>query len=238
MPFSPKSVFSPLPRTKRATSVVLHGDPKGRNMLYTVGRSVIIRDIENSGGADVYTQHSVEATAACYAPSGFYIASGDVSGKIRIWDTTQKEHILKYEYQPIAGAIKDIAWSPDSKRIAVCGEGREKFGHVFLWDSGSSVGEIMGHSKFINSIDYRPSRPFRVATGGEDKKVCWFEGPPFRYKNTFTVSSSPHHGVPLLVARTQFTRELQWEVVLLSNVGRVGKNVEVISRKPIIISLL
>ena len=50
----------------------------------------------------------------------------DVSGKIRIWDTTQKTHILKYEYQPISGKIKDIAWSPDSKRIAVCGEGREK----------------------------------------------------------------------------------------------------------------
>ena len=50
----------------------------------------------------------------------------DVSGKIRIWDTTQKEHILKYEYQPISGAIKDIVWSPDSKRIAVCGDGREK----------------------------------------------------------------------------------------------------------------
>ena len=50
----------------------------------------------------------------------------DVSGKIRIWDTTQMEHILKYEYQPISGRIKDIAWSPDSKRIAVCGEGREK----------------------------------------------------------------------------------------------------------------
>ena len=50
----------------------------------------------------------------------------DTSGKIRIWDTTQKEHILKYEYQPISGKIKDIAWSPDSKRIAICGEGREK----------------------------------------------------------------------------------------------------------------
>lgn len=50
----------------------------------------------------------------------------DNSGKIRIWDTTQAEHILKYEYQPISGVIKDIVWSPDSKRIAVCGEGREK----------------------------------------------------------------------------------------------------------------
>lgn len=49
-----------------------------------------------------------------------------MSGKIRIWDTTQKEHLLKYEYQPFGGKIKDIAWTEDSKRIAVVGEGREK----------------------------------------------------------------------------------------------------------------
>ena len=63
-----------------------------------------------------------------------------------------------------------------------------RYGHVFLWDSGSSVGEISGHSKFINAIDYRPTRPFRVVTAGEDKHVCWFEGPPFRYKNKLSVS--------------------------------------------------
>lgn len=50
----------------------------------------------------------------------------DISGKLRIWDTTQKEHLLKYEYQPFAGKIKDIAWTEDSKRIAAVGEGREK----------------------------------------------------------------------------------------------------------------
>lgn len=54
------------------------------------------------------------------------VVSTDVSGKLRIWDTTQKEHLLKYEYQPFAGKIKDIAWTEDSKRIAVVGEGREK----------------------------------------------------------------------------------------------------------------
>lgn len=102
---------------------------------------------------------------AKYAPSGFYIASGDVSGKLRIWDTTQREHLLKYEYQPFAGKIKDVAWTEDSKRIAVVGEGREKFGAVFLWDSGSSVGEITGHNKVINSVDIRQSRPYRLATG-------------------------------------------------------------------------
>ncbi|KAG8505857.1 WD repeat-containing protein 1 [Galemys pyrenaicus] len=111
----------------------------------------------------------------------------DVSGKLRIWDTTQKEHLLKYEYQPFAGKIKDIAWTEDSKRIAVVGEGREKFGAVFLWDSGSSVGEITGHNKVINSVDIKQSRPYRLATGSDDNCAAFFEGPPFKFKFTIGV---------------------------------------------------
>ena len=57
-----------------------------------------------------------------------------------------------------------------------------RFGHVFMWDAGSSVGEITGHSKFINSIDFKPCRPYRIVTAGEDNAICWFEGPPFKYK--------------------------------------------------------
>lgn len=57
-----------------------------------------------------------------------------------------------------------------------------RFGHVFLWDSGSSVGDIIGHSKAINAIDLKQSRPFRVVTAGEDNLMCWYEGPPFRFK--------------------------------------------------------
>ena len=56
----------------------------------------------------------------------------DVHGKIRIWDTTQKEHILKAEYPCIGGPIKDIDWSPDSQKIVCGGEGKERFGEP-LW---------------------------------------------------------------------------------------------------------
>lgn len=181
MSFEKGRIFATLPRTVRGAPTVLKGDPKGKNFLYTNGTSVIIRDIENPAICDVYTQHAKDATVAVYAPSGFYIASGDVSGKLRIWDTTQAEHILKYEYQPLSGAIKDIAWSPDSKRIVVTGDGREKFGNVFLWDSGSSVGNVTGHSKAINAVDYKPTRPFRICTASEDSDVGFFEGPPFKF---------------------------------------------------------
>lgn len=90
---------------------------------------------------------------AKYSPSGFYIASAgirinknfttfyiyfnffkwnikcylDQSGKVRIWDTVNKEHILKNEFQPITGPIKDLSWSPDNQRMVVVGEGREKY---------------------------------------------------------------------------------------------------------------
>jgi len=50
----------------------------------------------------------------------------DITGKLRIWDTTQKEHVLKNEFQPFGGPIKDLAWSGDNQRIVVVGEGREK----------------------------------------------------------------------------------------------------------------
>uniref|UniRef100_A0A3Q3X3P3 Uncharacterized protein n=1 Tax=Mola mola TaxID=94237 RepID=A0A3Q3X3P3_MOLML len=173
-----------LPQMERGVAKVIGGDPKGKNFLYTNGKCVIIRNIENPAIADIYTEHAHNVTVAKYAPSGFYIASGDVSGKLRIWDTTQKEHLLKYEYTHISGNIKDIAWTEDSKRIAVVGEGREKFGAVFLWDSGSTVGDLSGHSKRINSVDLKQTRPYRLVTGSDDSSASFFEGPPFKFKFT------------------------------------------------------
>lgn len=184
MSFQNRTILATLPRTQRGMPLVLGGDPKGKTFLYTNGNSVIIRDINDPTISDIYTEHSVPTTVAKYSPSGFYIASADQSGKVRIWDTTQKEHILKNEFQPFVGTIKDLSWSPDNQRICVVGEGRERFGHVFMADTGTSVGEIAGHSNLINSCDFRPKRPFRIITGSEDNSVGIYEGPPFKFKTT------------------------------------------------------
>jgi hypothetical protein len=42
----PEYIFATLPRTQRGQPIVLGGDPKGKNFLYTNGNSVIIRNIE------------------------------------------------------------------------------------------------------------------------------------------------------------------------------------------------
>lgn len=64
-----------------------------------------------------------------------------------------------------------------------------RFGSVFLWDSGSSVGSIDGHNKSINAVDYKPTRPFRICTASEDKEVGFFEGPPFKFHHFSKVGS-------------------------------------------------
>lgn len=85
-------IYAALPRTYRGQPIVLGGDPKGKNFLYTNGNSVIIRNIEvglvpkmdcdwifafqNPAISDIYTEHSCTVNVAKYSPSGFYIASG------------------------------------------------------------------------------------------------------------------------------------------------------------------
>lgn len=176
-----KSIFGSLPHVERTTPVHLGGDPKGKNFLYCNGTAVYMRDIANPEVCEIYNQHSFNTTVARYSPSGYYIASADVSGTIRVWDTVNKEHILKSELRPFGGAIKDLCWGPESKRIMACGQGNEKFAHVMMWDTGSSLGQIDGHTKSVNSCALRQSRPYRAVTGGEDFKSNFYQGPPFKF---------------------------------------------------------
>lgn len=176
-----KSTFAGLPHVERTTPVHLGGDPKGKNFLYCNGTAVYIRDIANPEVCEIYNQHQCNTTVARYSPSGFYIASADASGLIRVWDTVNKEHILKSELRPFAGQIKDLCWGPENKRIMACGEGNEKFAHVMMWDSGSSLGQIDAHTKTVNSCALRQSRPYRAVTAGEDFKNNFYQGPPFKF---------------------------------------------------------
>uniref|UniRef100_A0A0K0FLN7 Actin-interacting protein 1 n=1 Tax=Strongyloides venezuelensis TaxID=75913 RepID=A0A0K0FLN7_STRVS len=188
--YTKEKVFASLPRTIRGLPLSLSSSPDGTKFIYCNGNSVFIREVENISDCDIYTEHSTLTTAARYANSGFYIASGDQTGKVRIWDTTQSTHILKAEYPVIGGPIRDIAWNDDSKRIAVVGEGRERFGHVFLFDTGTSNGNLSGQSRAMTSIDFKPSRPYRLVSTSEDNTVAMFEGPPFKFKTLFREHSN------------------------------------------------
>ncbi|GJJ68478.1 hypothetical protein EMPS_00824 [Entomortierella parvispora] len=178
------SIFACAPSATRGQAVHLDTDPKGENLLYTNGKTVFIRNIEKPYISKEYNQHSCNVTVAKFAPSGYYIASGDERGNVRVWDTVGDEQILKLESRAINGRINDLAWDGESKRIIAVGDGREKFGHAFLADTGSSCGELMGHSKVVNTVAIRQTRPFRAVTGGDDNSLVFSNGVPFVYNKT------------------------------------------------------
>lgn len=91
------------------------------------------------------------------------------------------EGITKGEYPIVNGRINDIAWDGDSQRIIAVGDGKQRYGHCFTWDSGNSVGEIYGHTQPINSVSIRQQRPLRAAAAGDDKTLVFYHGAPFKF---------------------------------------------------------
>lgn len=182
MSYTKHSLFPPNPTTARGSSTKLSSSKD--KVVYASGKTVIVRDLKNPGLTTTYRGHIQNATAARISPSGYYCASADTAGNVKVWDVVGEEQIVKGEYRVLSGRINDLAWDGESKRIIAVGDGRDKFGHAFMMDSGSSTGEIIGHSKAINAVAIRHQRPFRAVTAGDDAGIIFHSGVPFKYDKT------------------------------------------------------
>ncbi|EJU02244.1 WD40 repeat-like protein [Dacryopinax primogenitus] len=169
------------PTTERGVSTKLSAT--GSKLVYTNGSTVVIRDLADPAGNSTYAGHIQPATVARFSPSGYYCASGDVAGNVRVWDTVGADRILKNEVKT-GIKINDLEWDGESKRIIAVGDGKSRMGSVFTFDTGNSAGEIMGHSKPINAVSIRHQRPFRAVTASDDAQIAFFEGAPYKYKKS------------------------------------------------------
>ncbi|KIK79322.1 hypothetical protein PAXRUDRAFT_36466 [Paxillus rubicundulus Ve08.2h10] len=186
MSYTRQALYPCNPGTERGRSTKLSAaNVKGSDkIIYANGRSVIVLDLRNPASSTSFTGHAKETTVARFSPSGFYCASADVSGVVKIWDTIKEDQSVASEYKVISGRINDLAWDADSERIIAAGDGKEKFGHAFMRSTGTSTGEITGHSKVINAVSIRPKRPYRAVTAGDDGLINFHQGPPFKYVRT------------------------------------------------------
>ncbi|KAG9234792.1 WD repeat-containing protein-like protein 1 [Amylocarpus encephaloides] len=175
-------ILAASPNTERGRPTQLSTDPKGERIAYASGKSIFLRSLDEPSLSKQYVNHTAQTTVARFSPSGFYIASGDVSGAVKVWDAVEGVN-TKGEYHIISGRINDIAWDGDSQRIIAVGDGRERFGHCITADSGNSVGEISGHSSIINTVSIRQQRPLRAATGADDSSMVFLHGVPFKFNS-------------------------------------------------------
>ncbi|KAH8113894.1 WD40 repeat-like protein [Phellopilus nigrolimitatus] len=181
--FTQTALFPCNPNTDRGVSTKLHIS-KDNKLVYANGKTVIIRDLKNASVAKAYSGHTRNVTVARFSPTGYYCASADITGTVRVWDTVGEDNILKGEYPAISGRINDLAWDGESKRIIAVGDGREAFGKAFMFDTGSSTGEIAGHTKVVNAVSIRHQRPFRAATASDDYTIVFHTGVPFKFEKT------------------------------------------------------
>ncbi|KAI4188341.1 MAG: hypothetical protein LQ348_003943 [Seirophora lacunosa] len=183
MSIRPDAIWAPCPSTTRGQPTHLSCDPKGERLAYANNKSVFLRSIDHPAVSTQYSGHTTGTTVARFSPSGYYVASGDVSGTVRVWDCVG-EGATKGEYHIIGGKINDLAWDGDSARIIAVGDGKEKYGHCITADSGNSVGEISGHSSQINCVSIRQQRPLRAITGSDDTSLVFYHGAPFKFNTS------------------------------------------------------
>lgn len=53
------------------------------------GKSIFLRSIDDPSLSKQYTSHTSGTTVARFSPSGYYVASGDVSGSVMVWDAVE-----------------------------------------------------------------------------------------------------------------------------------------------------
>ncbi|GAA5884092.1 hypothetical protein JCM16303_005912 [Sporobolomyces ruberrimus] len=181
---TPQAVFVPAPTTTRGASTKLYATPDGKSIAYGSGRTAVIRSIDpTSPTSSPPLLFSHPSPITVVKPlSQYYCASGDSTGNVKVWDTTGN-YSIKFESKPLA-KINDISVDGEGKRFIVVGEGRSGWAASFNLDTGSSVGEISGHSKPVNAVAIRPNRPFKAVTGSDDFSTCFLPGVPFKYEST------------------------------------------------------
>ncbi|KAI0206140.1 WD40-repeat-containing domain protein [Astrocystis sublimbata] len=186
MPIIIEKTLAASPVTIRGQPTQLSTDPAGTKIAYASGKSIYLRSIDEPSDCVQYTEHTTQTTVARIAPlpniiPEYRIASGDVSGLVKVWSSTKDGVKKKDDWPAFSGRVNDIAFASDGDRVIAVGDGREKFGHAFNI-TGGKVGEITGHSKVINAIAVRPTertmRAISAVTVSDDAAVCFLGNVP------------------------------------------------------------
>ena len=177
-------LHAPNPKTAQGytSCFVLSKDKKW--LGYVVKNIVVLRNMENLLEAKSYTKHICEVTALAFHPEGKLAASADIKGNISFWNIDKLFEEKKIE-NAFSGKINGLDFTEDGTKLLMYGEGKKKFARVINWDMKNDVGEIGNISKTLISGCFNTKKPYRLIVGGDDGKVNFYEGVPFKHKCEF-----------------------------------------------------
>lgn len=137
--------------------------------------------------------------AVAFSPDGNLVATGDKVGHTAIWDVGSGEKVgevetpVLYTWDPrqrrhSIGGIRSLAFSPDSKQLAVGGIGKigniDHLGgpsrvEIFDWQSQKRLHEIEDSKLkgLVEQLTYHPKNEWLLAVGGDNGGFVTFYDP-------------------------------------------------------------
>jgi WD40 repeat protein len=89
-----------------------------------------------------------------------------IDGTVRIWDHWRKNELRKFKVSIGANQIPTMAFSPDSKRIALANK-------ILDTDTGQELFQLNGHSLNINNLNFSPDGKWIVSSSEDGTFTVW-----------------------------------------------------------------
>ena len=134
--------------------------PNGQ-LLATAGVEVKLWDVHTR--EEITTlEHGRWVFALAFSPDGEFLATGDETGQVNVWDVQRRQLIVQFKGD--ARFVHTIKFSPDGKVLAGAGyEGNIKLWKVQSWER---LGKLSSHVT-VYTISFSPDSKILASTGNE-----------------------------------------------------------------------
>jgi len=138
------------------------------HLAVSSGKTATLWDTD-SGRARGELRNDHDMSTIAIDATGARVATGDVAGAIRIWDTANAALVATCEAH--AGTVRSIRFAPDGRSVASAGND----GDVRLCDtaSGATIHRLIGHSHQVLAVDIAPDGRTIVSGGRDGKPRIW-----------------------------------------------------------------
>jgi WD40 repeat protein/tRNA A-37 threonylcarbamoyl transferase component Bud32 len=113
--------------------------------------------------------HEDGVLAVAFSPDGRYIASGDASGVVNVWDRRDARHILTLPGH--TGAVAAVAFSPDGKLLA--SGGADGAVHVSDATTAAALAAFQAHAGGITGLAFDPIAPAAAGPAAVERCPAW-----------------------------------------------------------------
>jgi WD40 repeat protein len=154
--------------------------PDGRTLAVSsslVATTIRLWNLVTHRRAARLTNHLDYVNALAFSPTGKFVAAGDGSGTIQVWNTATQPRGRSDKprgmHTPlrISSSVFELAFSPDGKTLAT----GDSDGKIRLWNlsTGKQVAHVTNHVEYISVMSFSPSGSTLAYVGDDDTIRLW-----------------------------------------------------------------